>query len=169
MKPLLIIIWMLALLSLSSSVTAGFLDWFSPKPKAAIDTPPPIVPKPKPKPVVEVPKPIEHNKDVRVVDGDTVEFKGNNWRLMGFDAPETFQPKCEEERALGLKTKARLQALLDSKPWQLIKSKGKDKYGRVLGRLMIDGEDVADILVGEGLAHRYDGRAKRQPWCGGKA
>ena len=41
-----------------------------------------------------------------------------------------------------------------------------DKYGRVLARLEVDGEDVATLLIAEGHARPYDGRSRRAGWCG---
>lgn len=40
----------------------------------------------------------------------------------------------------------------------------KDRYGRTLGRVLVDGVDVGELLISEGLARRWDGR--RHPWCG---
>lgn len=40
----------------------------------------------------------------------------------------------------------------------------RDRYGRQLARLMVDDRDVADIMVGEGLARRYSG-GQRRSWC----
>jgi len=44
-----------------------------------------------------------------------------------------------------------------------------DQYGRTLARVYIDGRDVADIMVREGLAVRYDCPRNRCPrrvdWC----
>jgi endonuclease YncB( thermonuclease family) len=42
-------------------------------------------------------------------------------------------------------------------------------YGRLCGTLTVDGRDVGDVLIGEGLAHRYTcsgDRCPRRPgWC----
>lgn len=78
-----------------------------------------------------------------VVDGDTVNFAGQSIRLVGFDTPETYRAECASERRLGEAATDRL---------------------RDLARLMLDGRDVADIMVGEGLARRYSG-GHRQSWC----
>ncbi|PAP96113.1 thermonuclease family protein [Mesorhizobium wenxiniae] len=39
----------------------------------------------------------------------------------------------------------------------------KDRYGRTLATIEVDGRDVGDILIGEGLARPWTG--KRRPWC----
>jgi endonuclease YncB( thermonuclease family) len=47
---------------------------------------------------------------------------------------------------------------------ELIYLPRRDQYGRDLARLMVDGRDVADTMVSEGLARRYTG-GQRRPWC----
>ena len=40
----------------------------------------------------------------------------------------------------------------------------QDRYGRTLAVVLADGRDVAEVLIGEGLAREYhDGR--RDGWC----
>lgn len=98
------------------------------------------------------------------VDGDTVKVDGENTRLIGFDTPETFFAKCKAERALGLKAKVRLQALLDAGPAEFEFRPYRDKYRRRLAVLRIGGEDAAVIMVREGLAVPYK-RGRRISWC----
>jgi micrococcal nuclease len=40
-----------------------------------------------------------------------------------------------------------------------------DRYGRSLARVTVDGEDLAVVMVREGLARPYRGE-KRASWCG---
>ncbi|MEX0303290.1 MAG: thermonuclease family protein [Leisingera sp.] len=42
---------------------------------------------------------------------------------------------------------------------------GRDKYGRGLGRVILNGNARGDILISEGLARRYT-RGRRKGWCG---
>jgi endonuclease YncB( thermonuclease family) len=49
-----------------------------------------------------------------VVDGDTAWIAGQKFRITGIDAPETHEPKCPREGALGKAAAQRLQALLNS-------------------------------------------------------
>lgn len=103
-----------------------------------------------------------------VYDGDTVEItcdgKPETARLVGFDAPETVKPGCAAEAVLGFEAKDRLASLIDQALVVEFTRRGKDKYDRALVRLEIDGEDVAKILVHEGLAEKYNG-GKRINWC----
>ncbi|WP_371223530.1 thermonuclease family protein [Roseovarius sp. 2305UL8-3] len=102
-----------------------------------------------------------------VYDGDTIELKCGTEsvtaRLQGFDTPETKEPGCAAEAALGARATNRLRELVKSGPLSL-DSHGYDKYGRVLATMAVKGRDVADILVDEGLAVRYRGGA-RVDWC----
>jgi endonuclease YncB( thermonuclease family) len=50
---------------------------------------------------------------IRVVDGDTIRTKDFVYRLVGFDAPETYDAKCSQERALGERAAARLKMIVD--------------------------------------------------------
>lgn len=56
------------------------------------------------------------------VDGDTIKCDGVNMRDMGdgqpfvsgYDTPEIFRPKCQQELELGRAAKARMQELLET-------------------------------------------------------
>lgn len=103
-----------------------------------------------------------------VYDGDTVELfcgvEKLTARLQGFDTPETKEPKCEAERALGKRATLRLRDLVATGEVAVYRH-GYDKYGRVLITLTVAGRDVGDVLITEGLAHDYHGGA-RGGWCG---
>lgn len=102
---------------------------------------------------------------LRVIDGDTVEFQALNYRLTGYDTPEVRHAECEAERALGNRATAQLQAMIDSaSAMELRVEAGRDRYGRGLGSLLVDGRDVGDVLISEGLARRYNG-GQRRGWC----
>lgn len=91
------------------------------------------------------------NDQHRVIDGDTVFAGGERHRLLGFDAPEitTYNPI---EYWQGSRAKERLKALLKGGRAVLEPSGRRDKYGRALSRLYVDGRDVGEILVEEGFA-----------------
>lgn len=103
---------------------------------------------------------------VYVVDGDTIRMDGDSWRLVGLDTPETYEPGCDFELALGQAATARLRVLMASgRVVEVIRLPGRDRFDRGLARLFIGGEDIADILVREGLARPYEG-GRRLGWCG---
>jgi micrococcal nuclease len=103
-----------------------------------------------------------------VYDGDTVDLvcgvTHQTVRLTGLDAPETKEPGCPEEKALGDGATKRLRALVKAGRKFRYWEEGHDRFGRELVHIWIDGRDVADVLVAEGLATDYDGGA-RVNWC----
>ena len=84
-------------------------------------------------------------------------------RLVGLDTAETKTPGCDAELAHGRRATLRLRQLVAGGEVEM-KRKGDDRYGRVLVVLTVDGVDVADTLVLEGLAVPYSG-GKRINWC----
>lgn len=104
-------------------------------------------------------------EQIRVIDGDTIAVAADRIRLVGYDTPEIFSPKCQHELQLGMIAKDRLKELIATAENLTISWQPKlDKYGRKLASIFADGKDVADILVNEKLAHRYRG-GKRRSWC----
>ena len=101
-----------------------------------------------------------------VVDGDTIRYDGVKIRLADIDAPEVFSPQCASEAALGQRATQRLLRLLNAGPFVLVRSgsRDEDRYGRKLRVIEREGRSLADTLVAEGLARRWDGA--RRSWCG---
>ncbi|WP_282170923.1 thermonuclease family protein [Ruegeria atlantica] len=103
--------------------------------------------------------------EVIAVDGDTIDHGDDRYRLVGFDAPETFRAQCEAEKALGLKTKDRLTEIIQANGYVELEIEPElDKYGRFLAIARAGGKQVGSILISEGLARPYSG-GKRQAWC----
>jgi endonuclease YncB( thermonuclease family) len=100
-----------------------------------------------------------------VIDGDTVHSDQERYRLLGIDAAEIHRAQCDAERRLGELTKHRLQALIRSGPVEFRPDPPteRDKYGRLLVHLLVNGEDAACILIREGYARPWRGR--REDWC----
>ena len=100
-----------------------------------------------------------------VVDGDTLYLEGQKIRIAGIDAPETHDYGCPEELALGDRATDRLQQLLNGGAVTLSSiDRDEDVYGRKLREVAVDGSDVGDTLISEGLARAYGGG--RRSWCG---
>ena len=102
------------------------------------------------------------------IDGDTIDADGRRIRIANIDAPELRTAKCDAERRLGLVAKHRLEELLASGPVTLTPGdprdgRTRDRHGRVLGTLSIDGRDVGQLMIRENLARPWTGR--REPWC----
>ncbi|MER8427854.1 thermonuclease family protein [Mesorhizobium sp. M1403] len=103
-----------------------------------------------------------------VLDGDTIVLDGTHIRVANIDAPEIHDYHCDAELRLGLVAKRRLVELLASGPVTVHpgdpkSGRLKDRYGRTLATIDVDGQDVGAILIGEGLARPWTG--KRRPWC----
>jgi micrococcal nuclease len=101
-----------------------------------------------------------------VVDGDTIRINGDKIRLVGFNTPEISEPACPAEAAKGEQAKLRLLELLNSGELSFAATadQDRDRYGRLLRQVKVDGRDVADTLISEGLAEPYRGGQKRN-WC----
>jgi micrococcal nuclease len=99
-----------------------------------------------------------------VVDGDTIWLEGEKIRIADIDTPETHEPRCAAEKALGDRATRRLQQILGTGTVTLQRiERDQDRYGRKLRIVLVDGTSVGETLVGEGLARWYGG--SRRPWC----
>lgn len=104
--------------------------------------------------------------DIYAIDGDTIVVSGEHIRILNIDAPEIGHPKCDAELRLGMVAKRRMQEVIEGGQVSLErgdKGRLKDRYGRSLARVFVDGQDAGEVLVKEGLAREWDG--KRHPWC----
>lgn len=107
---------------------------------------------------------------VSVTDGDTVRLwcpaRGiEKARLTGFDTPEVFSPKCASELARGTAATWKLRWLLLTAKKVSILRQGRDRYGRTLAAVTIDGVPLRSLMISSGHARAYSG-GKRGGWCG---
>lgn len=96
---------------------------------------------------------------VAVLDGDTVTLldgsnKQTRIRLMGIDAPEKAQ-------AFGMRSKQYLSELVFNKQVAVEYSK-QDKYGRTIGKILVDNLDANLEQVKAGMAWHYKQYAREQ-------
>lgn len=104
--------------------------------------------------------------DLRVIDGDTVSWRGERVRLVGFDTPEIFSPRCASEAQTGEMARRMLAGMIaTARSAELAIRPERDRYGRTLAVLLLDGADVGPRLVAAGLARPYEA-GRRQSWCG---
>jgi micrococcal nuclease len=115
-------------------------------------------------PTVTRPAPVYESTaaQVTVIDGDTVRdlSTGRSVRLVGFNAPETTNPRCADENELGHRARARLQELVRDGSLSLTyvsyscppRTEGSERcnHGRACGELRADGEDVGSTLTVRG-------------------
>lgn len=104
----------------------------------------------------------------RVIDGDTVvTADGEHVRILNIDTAEMPpRSRCEAEERLSLAARARLAEMVASGGSVVLASDGgrdRDRYGRQLRLVRINGRDVGDTLIAEGLAQRWRGR--KATWC----
>jgi micrococcal nuclease len=98
-----------------------------------------------------------------VADGDTLlvlpelAHEPVKVRLEGIDAPESCQPG-------GIASRDAMIDLVQRKTVQVF-SRGTDSYGRVLGRVEVDGRDVAANMVAQGMAWAYRFRESAGPYA----
>ena len=91
-------------------------------------------------------------KVVRIADGDTVTVLvlskvRHKVRLTGIDAPEKKQP-------FGNRSKQSLSDMVFSKT-VIVKTDKRDRYGRELGKVLINGIDVNREQIRRGMAWHY--------------
>jgi micrococcal nuclease len=112
-------------------------------------------------------------KVYKIIDGDTIDVDidlGFNIsyyqrvRLAGIDTPES-RTKDKMEKAFGLESKKRLEDVLKDSKKVVIRTQKPDsteKYGRILGWLYIDDQDLSvnEQMVRDGYAWDYMGDAK---------
>lgn len=96
---------------------------------------------------------------VGVVDGDTVDIltverEQVRIRLAGIDAPEKAQP-------YGQRSKQKMSDLVFDKNAEVDFTK-RDRYGRIIGKVMVNGRDASLGLLDAGLAWHYKKYAGEQ-------
>ena len=107
----------------------------------------------------------------RVVDGDTIDVTldlgfsvsySSRVRLYGIDTPES-RTRNKDEKARGKLASAFLSKAIEMADQVVIRTELKDsrgKFGRVLGTVVCDGEDINQGMVDGGFAVKYFGQSK---------
>ena len=170
LSSLLTVLGAVAATVIGFGATMTFLNWQS-TPRVVV-----LRPDPGPNPT------FTQSGRIDVIDGDTVRFNGERYRLVGIDTPESGdRARCDDERRRAEAATLRLRALVANGDARLVRvacacRPGQEgtrdcNYGRLCGSLLIGGMDVGGILIREGLAHSYVCGAtscpQRRPWCDG--
>jgi len=106
---------------------------------------------------------------IRVIDGDTIiadvdlgfnTYRREKFRLLGIDTPETYGvKKNSEEYSAGKLATNYVTDLILNKEITIQTAKDKQgKYGRYLATIFIDGINLNEELVKQGLAKRYESK-----------
>ena len=103
---------------------------------------------------------------VSVADGDTITVLDaakvqHKIRLAGIDAPEKKQP-------FGNRSKESLSELVFSKT-VTVETDKRDRYGREVGKVLVDGLDANLVQVLQGFAWHYKAYEREQPLIDRKA
>ena len=95
----------------------------------------------------------------KVKDGDSFYLGDDEIRLWGIDAPEFFQ-KCDDgtgaEYSCGRKSKDFLQSLLATGDISCEPMARAKRETRTVAKCFIDGQDIAQIMLRQGMAVEYD-------------
>lgn len=107
-----------------------------------------------------------------VQDGDSFKAEITVWidqtvvesvRLRNVDTPE-LKGRCAAERWAAQIAKQYLANAIEGKTVDLTQI-GREKFGRVLSVVLIDGRDIGAEMVTKGMAREYDGKTERKGWC----
>lgn len=105
-----------------------------------------------------------------VIDGDTIDVSARIWpglvveervRLNVVDTPELTGPPCE--RGLAILASDATRRYLQGATAIRVVALERDSFGRILGHVLIDGQDLGERLMAEGHARKYT-RGKTV-WC----
>lgn len=99
-----------------------------------------------------------------IIDGDTLEIHGTRIRLWGMDAPESSQ-LCRGDDSLqyqcGAQAANDLDKFIAGRPMSCIPI-SLDQYGRTVASYSVDGADLGEWLVRNGLALDWPQYSKRK-------
>ncbi|MBI1243750.1 MAG: thermonuclease family protein [Alphaproteobacteria bacterium] len=102
----------------------------------------------------------------RAIDGDTIACGRERVRILNIDTPELgSHARCAIEADLAEQARQMTAARLASGQVEIRPDakRPRDRYGRTLAWVLVDGRDLGDELVAAGLARPWTGR--RRPWC----
>ena len=107
-------------------------------------------------------------------DGDTITFnlpglhsiigEKISIRVNGIDTPE-IKGQCEKENYDAKQAKEMVANILKDAEQIVLKNMKRGKYFRIAADVIVDGENLADMLIDAGMAIKYDGGEKSRNWC----
>ena len=93
---------------------------------------------------------------IRVIDGDTIAIREDKIRLYGIDCPESGEPYAEAA--------AKKMAELVAGEKVRIERRSRDWFKRIVARVFVEGQDVGEVMLKNGLARVYPKYCK-DPIC----
>ena len=110
-----------------------------------------------------VASPASARTDCRAIDGDTLACGDLRIRIIGMDSPE-IRAHCPIEFTLARAARTRMAEIVSNDITLL--PHGRDLYRRTLAVVLdSQGQNVAQVMIREGLARPYNGRTRRASWC----
>lgn len=101
----------------------------------------------------------------RVIDGDTLRLDGVTIRVADLDAPEVGRrARCDRERDLGNAATAHARRIIAAARSVTYTPLYRDRYGRTVARVQIDGTDMTNAMIQSGYAVRWVWGQKHR-WC----
>ena len=107
-------------------------------------------------------------------DGDTIRFnlpgyppiagKDIRVRVNGIDTPE-IKGKCKKEKYEAQQARDMVTDILKGAEKITLKNMKRGKYFRIAADVIVDGENIADVLIEAGMAIKYNGGKKTYKWC----
>ncbi len=109
------------------------------------------------------------SQPVRVIDADTIavchEQEPERIRIAGLDAPESFRPACAKEKIAGIQAKQAATQLFIRPNVNLdINRHSKDRYGRSVADVSVNGIDFRQYMIAEGHGVEWKFNEKHD-WC----
>jgi len=111
-------------------------------------------------------------------DGDTITLSKaipiylSKIRVKGVDTPEIgWRARCPREQAIAIQAKKFTAARIKAADSVVLDWISPDRNGgRIAARVLIDGVDLADLLIAEGLGHKFGSKEKKPKhkatgWC----
>ncbi len=99
-----------------------------------------------------------------VVDGDTLKLGNESIRISNIDTPERGgRAECDAERMLAAIASRYAEEIVESGEFEIFREPSKDKYGRTLARVQVDGRDFGRAMIDRGVAVPWGGR--QHDWC----
>lgn len=111
---------------------------------------------------------------IRNYDGDTITFnlpglhpiigEKISIRVNGIDTPE-IRGKCDKEKYDAQQAQQMVVDILKDAEQITLKNMERGKYFRIAADVIVDGENLADMLIEAGVAVKYGGGKKKKNWC----
>jgi len=108
-----------------------------------------------------------------IYDADTFRASIDGWpdiigesmsiRVNGIDAAE-MRGKCQKEKDMARAAKKATVAMLREAKQIELRNMKRGKYFRIIADVYVDGKNLGEALVKQGLAREYHG-GKRKGWC----